>query len=246
MDDKLTKSIQEWLSKPVAERDIRIGADLLLRLNRNRILHQNILRSPQRLASKLEYELQKHLRIRLDQLTLSEVASMERRVMASAAEKFENDSAPHIGKRADHDSLPDDIRAIYERNGEVYAKMRQTYDTLRQMNDAEPCDRYEYLKILDSLDKEYRAGWQEYDAFEPGKDADTGGNAPTNSVAASPTAKEVGAARKFISSNRKKLENAPDDALRAEMQQRIDLILSSGGEFKPDSKAALEALGLKC
>ena len=33
------------------------------------------------------------------------------------------------------------------------------------MEDKEPCDRYEYLKILSDLDKKYRADMLTYDSY---------------------------------------------------------------------------------
>lgn len=33
------------------------------------------------------------------------------------------------------------------------------------MEDKEPCDRYEYLKILSDLDKKYRADMLAYDSY---------------------------------------------------------------------------------
>ncbi len=239
MDVKLTKSIQQWLEQPASERDIPLGAGLLLRLDRNRILYLNILRRPVKMAQKLEYELRKHLRIRLEVGTIEEVKRMDKEVTVRAAATVR--AADHRGRRADHDSLPDDIRALYDRNGDIYAKLRQCYDTLRQMHQAAPCDRYEYLKILDELDKAYRANWEAYDSYTPPTD-----NAPSPvDTPQMPTAKEVSAARKFISSNRAKLAAQPDNAaLLAAMQQRIDLILASGGDIKPDIRATLTEFGL--
>ncbi len=268
MDDKLTKSIQDWLELPAAERDIPLGAEMLLRLNRNRILYQNILRRPEKMAAKLEHELRKFLRIRLDRMTMADVQRLDKEVTARATQSLEagaplpsgeepdpEDKAPHRGRRDDHEQLPEDIRALYDRNGEVYDKLRRCYDTLRRMEQAAPCDHYAYLKVLDSLDKEYRANWLEYDSYTPPTaeaSEETEAACHAEPVEASeappavPTAKEVAAARKYVSTNRKKLAAAPEDeALLEEMQQRIDIVKAAGGEFKPDIRDELETLGLK-
>ena len=179
MDNRFTATLQAWLDTEPEERSLVEGADLLLRLNRNRWMHQQILRT--RNFSKLEYELRKHLQIRLDGLTLQEVAEMEREVMPKAAQSV-TDNAPVIstdaenpapqfaGKRADHDTLPEEIRALYDRNGEIYFKLKQTFETLKQMHDAQPCDRYEYLKVLSEQDKLYRENWAKYDSYQPTSD----------------------------------------------------------------------------
>ena len=176
LDTYLTQALQDYLATPAAERDVAAGAELLLRLNRNRILYNNILRNPERLADKLEYELKKHLQIRLDGLTLQEVSEMNQKVIPAAAATLAagepgkpepNGGKPHAlyhGKRPDHDQLPEEIRAIYDQGGELYQRIRDTYNTLMQMADAEPCD-HEYLKILSDLDRRYREGWERYDHY---------------------------------------------------------------------------------
>lgn len=57
---ELTPKIKEWLDTAPEKRDIRVGAELLLRINRNRVLYNNILRNPGRHAATLEYQLQRY------------------------------------------------------------------------------------------------------------------------------------------------------------------------------------------
>ena len=177
LDDKFTAAMQSWLNSTGENRDLQAGAELLLRLNRNRWMYQQILRTGN--FSKLEYELKKHLKIRLDGMTMQEIVEMERDVIPSAKQTLE-DHAPTIstdaenpqpqfaGKRADHDTLPDEIKELYEKNGDIYFKLKQTFETLKQMHDAQPCDRYEYLKVLSEHDKQYRENWAAYDSYVPG------------------------------------------------------------------------------
>ena len=44
--------------------------------------------------------------------------------------------------------------------------MKQTFETLKQLSSAAPCDRYEHLKVLSSLDRALRANWKRYDEYE--------------------------------------------------------------------------------
>lgn len=186
MNDQLTKDIQAFLNLSPDERNIKKGADMLLSLNRNRILYHNILRRPAALASKLEYELKKHLKIRLDGLTVREVALMDMEVKQEAkaiikegAAAFQSDetkqsnkskeAAPaHRGRRTDHEALPDEIKALYDRNCELFKKIKAEYAAVRALDSAMPCDRYEHLKVLAALDKEYRANWAAYDDYSGG------------------------------------------------------------------------------
>ena len=54
IDEQLTKNMQSWLNTEPAERDLLKGAEMVLKLTRNRILFQNISRNPQKFASKRE------------------------------------------------------------------------------------------------------------------------------------------------------------------------------------------------
>ncbi|MBQ8277831.1 MAG: hypothetical protein IJY00_05240, partial [Bacteroidaceae bacterium] len=157
---------------------------MLLRLTRNRILHANILRRPDKMAAKLEYELKKHLRIRLDGMTRRDVALMEREVMPRAEELLAAGGPPdadgglpeisseadqpapvHEGRRADHDALPEEIRRLWDDNAGIWFRIKQTYNTLLSMEHAAPCDRYDHLKMLDELDRRYRDNMARYDAY---------------------------------------------------------------------------------
>lgn len=228
---------------------------MLLRLNRNRFLHAHIVRHAD--WERLEKELTKHLRIRLKGLTQRQVAEMEQREMpriqrtieqggpATSNEEEEGEKpAPHRGKRSDHDNLPEEVQAIYEKNGEIFRKMKQLFETLKKMENDQPCDRHEYLSILVSLDEQYRENWAEYDSWQPSDDTEEEPKNPQDSPA---TAKQISAARKYLSLNRPKLADLTgeaNDILREKMQRRVDLILSAGESFDPTYQAELAELGL--
>lgn len=165
----------------------------------------------------------------------------------------EASDATYRGKREDHEMLPANIQAIYERNGEVYRKLKQTFETLKQMSHRPACDRYEYLKQLKALDDEYRGNWEVYDHYQlqvvesmtTMVSAATVGNA--SSVAAI-TPNQVSSARKFLSVNHSKLPTVTNEAKRAlllaKMQERVSLLLSAGQSFDANFQRALEADGL--
>lgn len=253
LDDKLTKDIRLWLDSPQEQRSLELGAEMLLRLNRNRYMNAQILR--RRNFAKLEYELKKHLRIRLEGLTTREVALMEQEALPKIEESLaqgqptistDNDQPEGVfrGRRADHDTLPADIQALYERNGEIYYKMKQLFETLKGMEDATPCDRHELLGQLVACDKEYRKNWNAYDTWSAVAAGSVNEPAATTTQ---PTVQELQAARKYLSSNKPKLAAAEGDAanaLREKMQQRVSLLLSAGQGFEPAYQSELEALGL--
>ena len=157
LDDRLTQDIRLWLDSPQEQRSLEQGALLLLRLNRNRFMHANILRRQN--WDMLTYELQKHLRIRVEGLTAHQVAKMESEALPRIAKTIatqapvistdaDHPAAEYHGRRPDHDALPEQVRALYDRNGDLFFKMKNLFETLKKMEDATPCDRYELLKQL--------------------------------------------------------------------------------------------------
>ena len=76
IDLELTPDIKEWLDAAPSQRDLRKGADLLLRVTRNRILYANITRDITRHAPTIEYHLNKIYKARLADITREQVRSM--------------------------------------------------------------------------------------------------------------------------------------------------------------------------
>lgn len=241
MDSRFTDKIISFLETPVESREIEAGAKLLLQMNGNRMLYQNIIR--RRNNDKLEYELRKHLKYRLDGLTLQEVHHMNTTVVPAANTTIAE--AAHRGKRADHDQLPESIRQIYEENGETYKKLKQVFYALSDMEDRPACDRYELLKQLTELDSKYRKAWETYDSYKPGSPQQE----ESSDASRQPSAiKSISAARKYLSENKKKLATIEEpeqrEAILNKMQERVSLIISSGEGFDETYQRELESLGL--
>lgn len=212
MDHQFTKQMQAWLNaKHESDEDIIKGADMLFRLNRNRFYHARATRQPQAYRSNIEYELNKFLKIRLDNMTIDEVKQMDALVIPEAqaiinegepvatseettdtagkttdsnaknADSIDDDGSTddaelpsnesdgvaviRKGKRKDHEFLPAEVAALWDANAKRYKEIKSTFETLKSMEDKQPCDRYEYLKILSDLDKRYRADMLAYDSY---------------------------------------------------------------------------------
>jgi len=182
IDPKFTSQLQAYLSTPESERDIKAGATLLLQCNPNRYrtLYRTIMRNPARFSKKLEYELNKYLRMRLDGVTRQDARVLRdtlmpqlRKVVEAGPEvSADTDTAPssHRGKRADHDKLPEEIQALYTANGDLYAKIKQIHNDCvhKQLAGAQACDLYELLKIGKELFDQYKSNWAQYDTYEIG------------------------------------------------------------------------------
>lgn len=186
MDKQFTLKLQEWMNTPAEERDYEQGALFLLQLTNNKILYRNISRDPKRHAEFLEFKIKRYLQYRLQDLTHEEVQDMQRKVDSIAAEHA-LDKAPssseedkealseaeqfRAGKRADHDTLPSEIQALFVENADIMHKMRELHLQLRNLStQSSTCpdsDRYPFLKELIELDKRYHQNWQAYDNFTP-------------------------------------------------------------------------------
>ena len=249
MDHKFTEKIRTWLNTPVNERSIEEGATMLLQLNRNRILHQNIIRRGVRMMPKLEYELKKHLRIRDDGKTLHEVVAMERVIMPAIGQLVTKPEAEHAGKRADHDELPEEVQQLWDGNFERYTKIKALFEELKAMEKMQPCDRYEKLKLLDEAEKAYREALTAYDSYVKED------NFPTKTeeqpVDPAELATQIGNARKYISEGKGKLKKLIDEGneakaatLRKKIVERVRTIQQAGAPISDDTFAELSELGI--
>lgn len=175
IDLELTPKVQEWIATDPDKRNLEAGAELLLRITRNRILYANIMRNPQGKASLLEYHLQKILKNRLVDTTHEEVRQMMAQVdniaeahglSASARSPFQN------GKRADHDELPDEVKQLYVENADLMRRMREAHTRLRMINPQNSTcpdsDRYPLAKAIIDYDRRYRDNWNVYDHYIKG------------------------------------------------------------------------------
>lgn len=180
MDHKFTAKVQQWLQTPEADRDYEQGAMYLLQLSSNRIQYANLMRNltSQKNRQFIEYQLQKYTNFRVQQLTKEQVADMTATVGKIAqehrlAEEKESEGTTPAearkGKRMDHDSLPDEIKALYVENLSVLQRMREVHLRLRLLSTQDSTcpdsERYPFLKELIELDKKYHANWKAYDAY---------------------------------------------------------------------------------
>lgn len=259
MDEKLTTQVQAYINANPADRDIEYGAVLLLKLNKNRVLYNNIVRRPDKFADKLLYELKKFLTIRLDQKTIHDVVEMEKKLLPSV-EKLLANAEPlstdddHVativkGKREDHDSLPERVQNLWTESAGFYKNIKLLHENLKGMENSQPCDRYELLKQLDEQDRMYRMNMESYDGYKEGDGATSDGKVPVVESPAEIT-KKVTAARTYLSKNKDKLKqlSESDKAKFAEllpkMQERYDYLVQTGNNIDDAQKADLSACGL--
>ena len=172
MDNKFTELIKQWLETPSNQRDYSVGALYLLKLSGNQIMYRNIVAQLDRRHEFVDYQIQKYYNFRVQALTYAQVEEMQQKVDVIVAEHISlaaNADEHKTGKRIDHDSLPDEIKAKYVENLSILQRMRELHLKLRSLSlDTAPCpdsERYPFLKELIELDKKMHANWEEYDHY---------------------------------------------------------------------------------
>lgn len=176
MDTKLTEKMQAWLNAKPEDRSIDEGTELVLKLTGNRFMCQNIKNRKD--FKMIEYQLRKYLPQRLQQVTHEEVERMTKEAAKIAedrhldAKRKTPKSLPEEwkkGKREDHDSLPEEMQALYKENLNLLRRMRECHLQARKIAQSKQpctdCDVYPFVKELIELDKKYRDNWARYDAY---------------------------------------------------------------------------------
>lgn len=193
-DNKFTELIKQWLETPSNQRDYSVGALYLLKLSGNQIMYRNVVAQLDRRHDFVDYQIQKYYNFRVQALTHAQVEEMQQQVDVIVSEHISlaaNADEHKTGKRIDHDSLPDEIKAKYVENLSILQRMRELHLKLRYLSlDTSPCpdsERYPFLKELIELDKKMHANWEEYDHF----------------VATAPSAKAAALSTKSLGSNKK-------------------------------------------
>ena len=159
------------------------------------------------------------------------------------------------GIRPDHDQLPTEIQAIWPANAERWKKIKEAYETCKQLT--EPCDRYEYLKVLKDTWYKYKQDMARYDDYQLTADGGSEGEgAAEQTPALTPEQeKQVANARSYISKNLQDLlsihsrieGNVASDQDRQEFQkkqakvkERVDLLLSLNQPIGDEIKGILK------
>ena len=284
IDPKFTEQIARWLdSEHNTAEQIEAGAMLLLQLNRDTAMHQRILRRPQRELKFLEYKLRRFLQLRQDGKTIRDVVKLDNEITprihaavltenASGGEQKQMlpdclpaqgdaDTGSYFRKgiRPDHDQLPADIQAIWPANAERWKKIKEAYETCKQLT--EPCDRYEYLKVLKETWYKYKQEMARYDDYRLTADgADLPDASPSSPALTPEQEKELKNADSYISKNMPQLQqlvNASKEEdfneeqikslenLRQRIQQRVYVLLRYGRTLTEERREQLTECDIK-
>lgn len=264
MESKLEIQINNFLdNKEKSTEDIIAAAHCLLRVNGNRRLYLSILRRPEKLCSKLEYELSKAMKIRNDKTQFEEAKKILKKVMP-ATQKIVEENTPKpteegkespmssTGKREDHDKLPEDIQGIYTQQLKIIQQMRELHTRIAIMDEtksAKSSEMFEMAKQLSDLDKHYIQNWKIYDEYII-KDPEEENEAKEDEapIQEGDLNKEIQTARVYISRARKSLSKLEDEKLAeklAKVQIRVNLLMDNHVEMEQETMEDLAKYGVK-
>ena len=265
MDQILTQKIYLFLQKSnPADEEIVEGAMYLMRISpaRYRSLYNSVCKRPKAFYAWVRRELQKQYDIRKRGLNLSDVAEYNNETKKAveetlstipedasddAEETSESLRVPILGvrgKREDHDSLPDSIKALWDKNTENWKKIRELHVQLSVMiskPDYQPCDGNELCYLLRQADTDLRNNYALYDSYvaipdSPSSDtADKVDNLSDN-------VKAIQKARTTITRNLKE-EDLTDKQLQ-KVQDAVNVLVSLKQDFKPETIERLKAVGI--
>lgn len=176
MDKNLTDKLRQFLETPNEQKDWNAGAILLLQLTNNPIMYRNISLNPKGKADFILGKLQQFLKARCEIENHNEVMTLQSTVneIVTQRTEFSNpDTNPatdfKAGKRADHDSLPEDIQALYVENLDIVHRMRELHLQLRKLSDSTKTipdsERKPLLDEFIALDKKLHDNWNTYDHY---------------------------------------------------------------------------------
>lgn len=181
IDKKLTQEIDDFLNAPAGTRDLQKGALLVLKCTRNQILYGNMMRCPTKFEAKMGYELKKAQQVRLRRQAAEDALNLQKEVMPNVLRTLSTEYPPeggaevvdgetlkrYYGKRADHDSLSPAMQQLWDRNREVWQKIKALHEHLKTMDNNPPCDRLEYLIQMRELEAEHTKNFELYDSAKP-------------------------------------------------------------------------------
>lgn len=254
---ELANRIKNWLQKENHDaQSASEGVELLRQVIPNRMgLINTLSRHPDRPKSieKVKYELGKHVKYLVDNLDLRDVKAMEAELVPQVTRELAKDT---LGKRADHDQLPEYMRRQWDDAAELWKKIKTLYQTCKDL--PAPCDRYESLKTLKEAWYKHKALLKSYDEYVIGSDNNKPAAKDVSDEdamdALSVESKDVTNARAYISKNLQRLidlqmSHEPEDLADSStwydrLKDRVDILMTANAPMTDEMRQRLQGVGL--
>ena len=252
MNKIITERIKAFLAKEKpTDEEIKDAAFTLLQVGGEgeRHIYNSAQRRPQALLPWIRTDLKKFLSIRNRGLERSQVPSYNAKAVRNVRETLsrrpdtvEAEKKPLVpvtsvlGKRVDHDSLPDDIRQIWDRNAERWKKIRQLHAQLQTMITKpgyQACDGNELCHTLLEADTALRRDYERYDSWKGGEDIPKGDDDPVKMVQKARTALSRALNRK-----------TQDKDSLARIREALSVLNENSAQIKDTTRQKLSAIGI--
>lgn len=266
MDQILTAQIYNFLQlENPTEAQIVEGATLLLKCNPNRErgVYNSAMRRPKAMLPWIRTDLKKYYDIRQRGLTTPEVERFNNETVSLVEQTLsqvpstvgqDNDPTPLTivlgirGQRADHDRLPEEIQAIWQRNAVRWKNMRRLHAQLEQMvskPDYSPCDGNELCYQLRQMDTDLRNDYEIYDTFvvTPETAEETKSVASDNVDDFTDNVKTIQKARTAISRGLGRKTEHTEESL-GKIQDAVNMLFALKQTIKDETVEKLKAIGI--
>lgn len=262
MTQLLFQQIYVFLKKEnPSEDEIIAGATLMLKVSPGhyRALYNSAVRRPQAFLPWIRSELQKHYEIHNRGLKREDVEQYNKETVETISQTLslspegidpeDEDAAIPVtgvrGKREDHDSLPEEIKNLWDKNAERWKKMRSLHIQLTNMiskSDYEPCDGNELCFMLRQTDTDIRNDYAIYDSYELEPDTAADDHAEKDDNVVTDNVKVIQKCRAAITRN---LNNTnPSEEQLAKVQEAVNTLVALKQTFKPGTLERLKAAGI--
>ncbi len=222
------KEIKDWLAsgKPYEE-----GLVLLSKYSKNRNLQRMLTRTKK--PGKLEYELRK-------------ISNLQKFKPSQKQEQKDRQDKGLVQvlheKSIKYNDLPKDLQKVYDEIKALY-KERASYHEKAKLLTSQGADQAtigNLVKKIKQADDRIRERWPKIDNYDPDAEKKEDPEEDNEPI----TFKRISANRKYISSNKSKLQQDPEK-WRPKIQQRVDELVRAGENFKPEIVEELKSYGIK-
>lgn len=259
MDNILTARIGIFLKKDTpTDKEIIEAATMLLSLDpgRERGIYNSTLRRPQSLLPWVRADLKKFYDNRkrgMDNLEAQRFnAETVKLVVEDLKQVPEDAEAPKEkvsvvttvrGKRTDHNTLPDNIKQLWENNVKRWKRISELHAQLAAMvakPDYQSCDGNELCYQLRQADNALRKDYDRYDSYKIPDGTET--HEETAEEKAQRIMKQIQSARTTISRTLKKNQLADKDVDK--LQTAVNTLADNNAEIKDETIEKLKAAGV--
>lgn len=172
-DDKFNDNLSRYLDSP--DPDPVEGIEFLFALTGNAIQRKRLMADPTGTAAFVHAQLRQKLDFRLNVKTRKEFSDLQRQAEKIVAGHLDATVPEGVrpnpyGRRPDHESLPEEIRRLFDLNMQARRRMAECHLQIRHIRKVNPkcleSELYPWVKELIRLDKETLDRWKKYDNYK--------------------------------------------------------------------------------